>query len=74
MYLGINNCQNLLKKSLNHFSKCLKIIYPSVYQIVAEGLKSQLAGLANDLARSDKFFASTDENCSIAVNSYFWGF
>ena len=65
MDLGINNCQNLLKKSPNNFSKSLEIIYPLVYQSLAEGLKSQPAGLksqpaglAKDLARSDKFFAS----------------
>ena len=57
MDLGINNCQNLLKKSPNNFSKSLKIMYPLVYQSLAEGLKSQPAGLAKDLARSDKFFA-----------------
>ena len=46
---------NISKKFRQHFSK----IYPLMYQSMAEGHKSQPAGLAKDSARRDELFASS---------------
>ena len=44
----------------------IKIIYPLVYQSLAEGQKSQPAGLAKDLARKTNFLLVTIKNNELA--------
>ena len=67
MDLGINNCQNLLNKYPNNFSKSLKIIYPLVYQSLAEGLKSQPAGLAKN--KREKIRKKGERKIQICMHS-----